>query len=198
MSLNRDLLDQTQSTWRELETARAEAQALKADLARLDVTAPFAGVLVDVADPLATGEWVKRNDRLATLIDPRSSVIEAYVREEDLRRIGVGTRARFLPDDPSGDAVDAEVTAIATASSRLLTEPSLASVHGGGVPSYQGQDQALVPEKPVYRVLLRATSPLPAPARVERGAVRLEGERESIAAGIWRTALGVLVRESGF
>jgi len=197
-SLSRDLLEHTQTTWRELEAAQAEATAYADEIARLSVTAPFAGTLVEVADPLAPGEWVKEGMRLATLVAPGSGLIEAYIPEEDLGRIRVGATGRFLSDEPGRDWIAAKVAAIAAASSRILPEPSLASVHGGNVPTREGRDHALIPETPVYRVLLRPDPPLPAPARVERGAVLLEGERESVAARLWRIAVGVMVRESGF
>jgi putative peptide zinc metalloprotease protein len=47
-------------------------------------------------------------------------------------------------------------------------------------------------------VLLRPNGGLPAPDRVQRGRVLLEGERESLVGRSLRVALGVLVRESGF
>ncbi|MBP2301857.1 HlyD family efflux transporter periplasmic adaptor subunit [Azospirillum picis] len=197
-NLSPELLESSRSTWRELEEAQAKLAALRDETARLQVRAPFAGVLVDVTDPLATGEWMKEGTALATLLDPRGSVIEAYVPEENLRRIAVGTKGRFLSDDPAGPAVPAEVIAIAAASSRILTEPSLASTYGGLVPTHLGRENTLVPEAPVYRILLRADGALPAPARVERGMVDLDGERESPAVRLWRSTVGVVVRESGF
>lgn len=196
-SLSRDLIEHTQTTWRELEAAQTEAAGLEAEAARLTVVAPADGVVVDVADPLAAGEWLRENVRLATLIDPSSALVEAYVPEADLNRVAVGAAARFLPDDLGRGRVPATVVSIAPASSRTLPEPALASVHGGAVPVHEGRDKALVPEAPVYRVLLRPVEPLAAPARVERGTVLLEGASESLATQFWRTAVGVLIRESG-
>ena len=197
-TLSSDLLESSRSTWRELEEAQAKLAALRDETARLAVKAPFAGVLVDVTDPLAVGEWMKEGTALATLLDPRSSVIEAYVPEETLRRVAVGTKGRFLSDDPAGRAVPAEVIAIAAASSRILTEPSLASTYGGPVPTHLGRENILVPEAPVYRILLRTDGALPAPVRVERGMVVLDGEPESLAVRLWRSTVGVVIRESGF
>jgi putative peptide zinc metalloprotease protein len=196
-SLSRDLMEHTQATWRELEAAQAEAAALGMEVARLDVLAPAAGVVVDMADPLAAGEWLRESTRLATLIDPASSLIEAYIPEEDLYRVAVGTAGRFLADDSGRRWVPATVASIAPASSRVLPEPYLASVHGGNVPVHQGRDRTLIPEAPVYRVLLRPDAPLRAPVQVERGTVLLDGEGESLATRLWRTAIGVLIRESG-
>ena len=82
-------------------------------------------------------------------------------------------------------------------SSRTLAEHSLASINGGDIPVRQGTggDHSLVPESPIYRVLLRPDGGLPAPDQVQRGKVLLEGERESIAGrtlarGAWRAGQG--------
>ena len=155
---------------------------------------------MELADPLEHGEWLKENTALATIIDPTSSLIEAYVNEADLGRIAVGTVGHFHPDDLGLPTITGTVTAIDDASSRVLPQPALASLHGGDVPVTQGPapDHALIPETPVYRILLRPDTPVPAPAQTLRGKVLLEGERESFAARTLRVAMGVLVRESGF
>jgi len=155
---------------------------------------------VELADPLLPGEWLKENTPLAMLIDPTASIVEAYVGEEDLRRIAVGTAGVFHPDNFDLASVPVTVISIDDGSSRTLAEHSLASINGGDIPVRQGTtgDHSLIPESPVYRVLLRPNGGLPAPDRVQRGRVLLEGERESLVGRSLRVAIGVLVRESGF
>jgi putative peptide zinc metalloprotease protein len=198
--MNRDLLERNQVSWRELEAAQAEAAGFKAELDRLVVTAPISGRVVELADPLLPGEWLTENTPLAMLIDPAAGIVEAYVGEEDLRRIAVGTAGVFHPDDLDVASIPVTIMSIDDGSSRTLPEHSLASINGGEIPVRQGtgNDHSLVPESPIYRVLLRPDGGLPAPERVQRGKVLLEGERESIAGRTLRVALGVLVRESGF
>jgi putative peptide zinc metalloprotease protein len=93
-----------------------------------------------------------------------------------------------------------QIMSIDDGSSRSLAEHSLASINGGDIAVRQstGSDRTLVPESPIYRVLLKPEGGLAAPGHVMRGKVLLEGERESIAGRTLRAALGVLVRESGF
>jgi putative peptide zinc metalloprotease protein len=198
--MNRDLLERNQVSWRELEGALAEAAGYRAELDRLAVAAPISGRVVELADPLLPGEWLKENTPLAMLIDPTASIVEAYVGEEDLRRIAVGTAGVFHPDNLDLASVPVTVISIDDGSSRTLAEHSLASINGGDIPVRQGTtgDHSLIPESPVYRVLLRPNGGLPAPDRVQRGRVLLEGERESLVGRSLRVALSVLVRESGF
>lgn len=198
--MNRDLLERNQVSWRELEAAQAESAGFRSELDRLVVTAPISGRIVELADPLLPGEWLKESTPLAMLIDPASGIVEAYIGEDDLRRVAIGTDGVFHPDDLGETSIPLKIVAIDDGSSRTLAEQSLASLNGGDIAVRQdtASDRALVPESPIFRVLLKAETALAAPGRVLRGKVLLEGQRESIAGRTLRVALGVLVRESGF
>ncbi|MCW2242492.1 HlyD family efflux transporter periplasmic adaptor subunit [Azospirillum canadense] len=197
-SLDRSLLERTQAGWRELEAAQAEARGLAEEEAKLTVTAPFAGVVQDVADPLSPGEWLPEGMKLATVVSPRSPLIEAYVAEEDLARVPTGASGAFLADAGEDRWIPARVVAIAATSSRTLPEPAVASVYGGTVPTRITRGDVLVPESPVYRVLLRPEEGAATPARITRGMVRMDGAAESMVARLWRIAVGVVLRESGW
>nr|WP_246500503.1 HlyD family secretion protein [Azospirillum rugosum] len=197
-SLDRTLLERTQAGWRELEAAQAEARGLAEEEAKLTVTAPFAGVVQDVADPLSPGEWLPEGMKLATVVSPQAPLIEAYVAEEDLARVPVGAPGAFLADAGEDRWIPARVVAIAATSSRTLPEPAVASVYGGAVPTRITRGEVLVPETPVYRILLRPEGVAVTPGRVTRGMVRMDGAAESVVARLWRIAVGVVLRESGW
>lgn len=195
-SLRREAGEPIAAVWEELARARAELVSYEAELARLMVRAPFAGVLVEMAEPLAAGEWLPEGEPVGLLIDPSSALIEAYVEELDMARIAPGAAARFYPEDPARAAMEVVVVEIDRVSTRHLQEPALASVHGGAIAVRETADGQLVPEKPVYRVRLRPRD-VTAPSQLIRGSVRIDGERQSFIAQLWRTAVGVMVRESG-
>lgn len=197
-SLSEDLAGRSRVIWQELETARAEAAALRADLARLVIRAPFDGVVVERADPLAIGEWLPQDTELAVVIDRSASLVEAYLPERDLHRLAIGAEGRFYPADLDRQPVPVRVTAVDGASSRALGEPMLASTYGGRIAVREGEDGTLIPETPVYRVLLSGQPPLPDQARMESGEVRLEAGRASIAHRLWQDVVAVAIRESGF
>jgi putative peptide zinc metalloprotease protein len=198
LSQERDWAARSQILWRELQAARAELDALRAEEGRMQVAAPFAGTVVEVAEPLGAGEWVRAGERLAALADLRASVIiEAWVEEAALRRIAPGQAASFVPEDPGAPRLAARVLSVDGAAARVLPDRELASLHGGAIATRPGPNGAAVPELPVYRVLLAPIEPLVA-RRVTRGVVLLQGEAESFAARLWRQALGVALRESGF
>jgi putative peptide zinc metalloprotease protein len=197
-SLDREIAQRSQVLWSELAGAQAELAGLEAETGRLVVRAPVAGVVVELEEPLAAGDWVAKGERLGLVAETGGGRVEAYLGEADLRRVAPGTAGRFVPEDPGLPALPARVEAIDSASTRVLPDADLASTtKGGRIAVRQGADHALVPEQPVYRLVLSPLEPGSAP-RTRRGTVLLDGARESVAGRLWDTALGVLVRESGF
>jgi putative peptide zinc metalloprotease protein len=161
------------------------------------VKAPIAGRVVDLADDLRAGDWVSANERLLAVMQPDRAMIEAYVSEADLARIGVGTPAAFYAEGDWTAAFTAHVTRIERASARILAEPYLVSRFGGAIAVREMKAGEWVPENSVYRVMLAPDTPEAAPARVMRGRIVLEGATESLAARAWRRIVAVAVRESG-
>ncbi|ASG25359.1 HlyD family efflux transporter periplasmic adaptor subunit [Nitrospirillum viridazoti] len=181
----------------ELETAQAELRGLEAEKAKLTVTAPFAGIMAEVAEPLSPGEWLPAKERLGLLLDPAHPMIEAYVREADLHRVAVGDRGRFRPDQTVTSAVDGHIQDIDDTSTRVLTRRYLASTYGGDIAAREDSQHQLVPEESMYRVLI-APAKDTAPASLERGRVTLEGVRESLLGSLWRRTVAILLREGSF
>ncbi|TWB29632.1 HlyD family efflux transporter periplasmic adaptor subunit [Nitrospirillum bahiense] len=181
----------------ELETAQAELRGLEAEKAKLTVTAPFAGIMAEVAEPLSPGEWLPAKERLGLLLDPAHPMIEAYVREADLHRVAVGDRGRFRPDQTVTSAVDGRIQDIDDTSTRVLTRRYLASTYGGDIAAREDSQHQLVPEESLYRVLI-APAKDTAPASLERGRVTLEGARESLLGSLWRRTVAILLREGSF
>ncbi len=181
----------------ELETAEAELQGLELEKARLTITAPFAGIMAEVAEPLAPGEWLPARERLGLLLDPAHPMIEAYIREADLHRVMVGDEGRFRPDQSATGAVDGRIQDIDDTSTRVLTRRYLASPFGGDIAAREDGQHQMVPEESLYRVLI-APARDTAPATLQRGSVTLEGVRESLVGNLWRSTVAVLLREGGF
>ncbi len=192
-----DLLARSLVTAHEYEAALAAYRSLADETARLAVKAPIAGRVVDLADNLRAGDWVSANERLLAVMQPDRAVIEAYVSEADLARIGVGTPAAFYAEGDWTEAFAAHVTRIERASARILAEPYLVSRFGGAIAVREMKAGEWVPENAVYRVMLAPDTPEAAPARVMRGRIVLEGAAESLAARAWRRIVAVAVRESG-
>jgi putative peptide zinc metalloprotease protein len=192
-----DLLARSRVAEHEYDAAYAQYHALSDASARLHVTAPMAGRVVDVADDLRPGMWLAPKTRLMSLVDVGESEIDAYVYESDMHRIAVGNTATFYPDGGFLSSLDARVTAIDRANTRILPDGYLASRFGGAIPVRETPQGELVPERAVYHIMLAPDQGAEAPARVLRGRLVIKGRAESLAARAWRSIVAVLVRESG-
>jgi len=195
--LDPELLAHSQVTEREYEASLAEYRGLLDEKARLDVTTPIAGKVVDIEDGLAPGMWVKAKSRLASVIDPTAVTVEAYVDEADLDRIAVGDAATFYAEADNRIAAPLRVVEIARASTRLLSDAPLASVYGGPITVRTQKQNELIPDRTLYRVTLSPTAELLPPTRILRGQVMMRGEAASIAARTWRAFYAIVVREAG-
>jgi putative peptide zinc metalloprotease protein len=192
-----DLLARSRVAEHEYDAAYAQYHALADASARLRVTAPMAGRVVDVADDLRPGMWLAPKIRLLSMVDVGDSEIDAYVYESDVHRIAVGNTATFYPDGGFLSSLEARVTAIDRANTRLLPDAYLASRFGGAIPVHETPQGELVPERAVYRIVLAPEQGAAAPARVLRGRLVIKGSAESLAARTYRSVLAVLMRESG-
>lgn len=184
--------------WQELLASAAELEALLAQRDLLTLRAHFSGVLADVPRWIVPGTWVAEGEALGILRSADAWTVEAFVAEADLERMRDGARASFLPDDIDVDPIRLRVARIDLAATRALAEPDLASVHGGPVAVREGRDGDLVPETPVYRVLLAPEADIRPPAYALSGQVAVEAPAESLVGRLWRHAVAVIVRESSF
>jgi putative peptide zinc metalloprotease protein len=195
--VDKDLLAHSRVTEREYEAKLAEYRGLADQKARLEITAPMAGKVVDLEDGLAVGMWVKPKSRLASVIEPAAVTAEAYVDEADLDRVAVGDSASFHAEADSRIEVPMHVVEIASASTHALPDPYLASVYGGPITVRAQKQNELVPDRTFYRVTLAPSAGVLPPTRVLRGQIVLRGQPVSVAARTWRTFRAVVVREAG-
>ena len=191
------LLANSRVTEQEYLASLAEYRGLLDQQARLNVTAPFAGKVVDIAEGLDPGAWIAPKSRLLSVIDPTRVVVEAYVDEADLGRFGPGTEATFVSEADSRAEVALRVVEIAAASAPVLSDPTLASVFGGPITVRTTKQNELIPDRALYRVMLAPVGRIDPPTRVLRGHVVMRGEATSIAANVWRALLAIVIREGG-
>lgn len=183
----------------ELRIALQRRQALHDQLAQLQVRAPFAGRLADLAEPLAAGEWLPAGEWLGTLVDERKLRVEAFVTEADRERLQAGAEAWFVPEDAGRARLRLRVDDISqTASRRLTSAPELASVYQGAIAAKLDQQQVPEPEQALYRVLLSPVGQLDGDLTTLRGTAIITGSARSPLLQALRRALVVVIRESAF
>jgi putative peptide zinc metalloprotease protein len=184
--------------WQELQSAAADLDGLRAELAQLSIRAPFDGLLTDIPSLLASGTWVAAREPLGLVVDPVGERVEAYITENELLRIDRDGIARFHMEDAPRQPIRQRVVSVDQTTVKELSDPELASTYDGPIAVRPDAGHRLVPDRAVFRVTLTALEPSPISHRALRGYVVLEAEPVSIAALVWRSTLGVLVREGSF
>lgn len=181
----------------------AEQKLSEDERERLTLRAPFAGELRDIDPALAPGVWVKPRESLAVLVDQRQWVVDAFIEEAHLGRLQVGqpVRAGLMADPRTW--TDGRIEAIDVSRTLVLPDPMLDATHGGPIatvasPPKDGQmQQGPVVRDALFRIRIVLDEPLPT-QQVATVRVRIEGEAESVAAGLFRKVASVFIRESGF
>lgn len=185
---------------REHLRALAMLSALKRELEKLTVRAPYDGVVRDMESDFVPGSWLPADRHLLTVVAPGSVEVTAWLSERDRDRVGEGDEAVFWTDGRRGpQGVALKVRAVDTGAVRDLDPPYHASLYGGGIAVSEATDGALVPQSALYRVRLAAADPATSAVLVHRwrGWVVIEGRRQSLLLKGLTWLAGALIRESG-
>jgi putative peptide zinc metalloprotease protein len=186
------------AAWRaEAEERELDSAAQRSDLRRLAVRAEFDGVMLDVDDGIRPGVYVSRNDQLGVLVNPSSAMVEAFIPEEAMARLHIGGQATFFAAAPGGETVRGKIAAIDLNRVTAVPTAALADKHGGEIATRPTNERHLVPAASLYRVRITPDKTA-AVKRMQIGYACIEVDRRSLAGHLFRQALSVLVRESGF
>ena len=182
----------------------AEARMYRGEMARLRLTAPFAGVLTDIDPQLAPGVWVQPRQPLATLIDPTRWVVEAFVDEAQIGRIRAGQTARMHTGAQGLGFLRGQVVEVDTSRTVVLPDRMLDAQAGGPIVTLgpaagerRAEVQGQVPRDALYRVKI-ALDDRPSHDQAAIGRVMIDGDTRAWLPAAFERIASVLVRESGF
>lgn len=177
--------------------AQAELAGLQELQAQLAVKAGFAATVRQIAPGLQPGVWVQRGEPLLQLVGKGAPKVDAYVPADEVPRIEVGDRARFVPDDPGAPVVDCRVSFVDKVALSQLDHAFLGSPNGGEVPaSTDGRGQT-VPLHAMFRIRLDLCD-AGSGARQELAGVAIIGATgRSLLDRWWRLGVGLWHREAG-
>jgi putative peptide zinc metalloprotease protein len=179
--------------------AAASVKGLQEQVEQLIVRAPFAGRIADADESLVTGAWIAQKEKLFEVVGPHGSKAEAFVGEDALPQLQVGSHATFVADGADMRSADCRVETIDRVNLTTLDSLYLASTFGGAIPVQKDRQGALVPTEAWYRVHLDGCdSTIVNPARELRGVMHLKGDWNSIAGSYLRRAIAAVQREMGF
>ena len=171
---------------------------MESQQARLRLTAPFAGQVVETADGLIPGRWLHPELALARLITLEAPKVTGYLPEEALARLQSDARGRFIPDTPEHPSLPVRLSTMDPAGSHDIALPYLAAIHGGSIAASRDDRGRLISSAPLFRALFVPITLVKQSDQVIRGVVHLHGQKNSLAQRLWQTIVAVLIRESGF
>jgi len=178
----------------ELAALDEEARGYEREKGRLAIKSPADGFVRDMDGRLHAGRWLKKDAFVARVVDGNGARLSGVVSEDDVSRVAGGAKGTFIPDDPALAAVAVELMEVAVAGERELQNQYLASIHGGSIAVERQSDGKMKPVSGVH--LVRFSTEAVAPDKVLRGIVHVQGEAQSLAAGVWRQIMRVVVREA--
>ncbi|MDT8871335.1 HlyD family secretion protein [Komagataeibacter rhaeticus] len=145
-----------------IEQETAERLRAEAAIRQLTLTAPFAGMLVDVPPEIHVGDTLKQHDYIGSIITEDHAAIEAYVHETDISFIQPGAKASFMANSPGAKRITGHVRSISVASVPDIDALEQASLYGGHIKAHRDEtSHRIVPEEAVYQVIILPDGPLP-------------------------------------
>lgn len=196
---HQEILERKKVLEQELAAALTEQAGYLKQKKNLTVIAPFDGFFYDLGSNLHEKRWIKDQDKLGILINKSSWVIQAYISEKDISRVDPEKQGKFHSENSNFSSIDCKITKIDGANIQTLDSPYLASVFGGDIAVNEDtEDKELVPNEAVYRATLMPIETPEIKTQIWRGSVTLYGEPQSFFIRIWKTVVGIIIRESGF
>ncbi len=188
----------------EIYSSRKEVEGIEVQKKKLEVTAPFDGVVRDLDPYLREGAWVSATQMIAVVLGPESLTLSGYVSEEDVPRLGKAAQGWFYAEFTPFARFPVKLTKIEDNDSPDIYWPELASVFGGPLPaerSHDGRGLRPLPGHPLYAAqfsLVDGEENAALPSFTARGIVVLEAAPVSVISLLGQRFMSLIVRESGF
>lgn len=195
---SRRLTDQVTVLEQRMGQSIAEGNAAIDDMQRLTLTAPFDGVVRDMALDLVPGRWVNTKELMLRVVEPQHFVIDAYVNEGQVEELKTGQSVMYYPEATNLPVVKGKVQSIDTTASRTVPHRLLASIYGGAIPTSKDEHGVLVAEQAVYRVRIVPEQTQAHFDTIGRGMVRIDTGAVLVVQNFFSRAAAVFIKESGF
>ncbi len=186
-----------------LENERAalkqQADGLIRQRNELNMSAPFAGVVVEMLPALQVDRTLSAREAVLVLRGGRGGEVQGALDEGDVWRLKAGAEAVFVPNDTSLPHVKVTIRSISRSAMATITPLELAASHGGRIADRQDARRQPVPVTAQYAVTANTYDDLPDAyqSHSSTGVIVAVGAPESVLSSAWRQILKVLVRESG-
>jgi putative peptide zinc metalloprotease protein len=173
-------------------------EGLEREAAELVLRAPFAGRIVEMSPEILPGVWLGTRTMVAMVANTSRWAARGYVEEADSWRISPGSKGVFVPELSQRASLPVVVRDLAQGGASQIDVADLASLHGGRVQVTTDDRRRFIPVAAQYPVVLDVDGGGVPAEMLVRGTGVIAGQGESFLYRIWRRAVVVVLRESGF
>lgn len=176
-----------------IEKARVNVALLEEQKKRLAITAPFSGIIRDFNPELQAGRYIRIDEPLFVMINPKSGmVVTAFASEENREKVREEEHAEFFSEDRTLTISDLSLQHMSSTGEKGIDWAELSSLYGGPIAADRDPAGAILLRRPHYLVQTGATAEiLP---MVSTGYLKVSSAPQSIFS-IFINWLGGLVRQ---
>lgn len=160
------------------------------------IKAPFSG-MVYINDNFHKGIWVKQEDKILTLYNPKSLRITAYCEQNDIKFLTNNSNGKLFLDNGEKPK-NVKVTNISNVSLPNIEFLELSSEYGGDIAITKDKNGSLISQKAYYKIDAELLEVEESHNVRKNGVLIVESKPQSIIEKIYIHILAVIIRESGF
>lgn len=174
-----------------------EKEGLEKVIKKFEIRANFDGKIY-FNDTFKKNQWISKKEPIFTLYDNLDYRIVGFCNENDFKLLKDKAKSKFIFS--SGDIKDiySNITTISKVSIPYLEFPELSSDFGGEIATRQDKNKGIKTEQAYYKITIDLEKNNLNLKNRKLGVLVTSGESSSFISKIFKKAVSVVIRESGF
>lgn len=174
-----------------------EKEGLEKVIKKFEIRANFDGKIY-FNDTFKKNQWISKKEPIFTLYDNLDYRIVGFCNENDFKLLKDKAKSKFIFS--SGDIKDiySNITTISKVSIPYLEFPELSSDFGGEIATRQDKNKGIKTEQAYYKITIDLEEKELNLKNRKLGVLVTSGESSSFISKIFKKAVSVVIRESGF
>ncbi|MDD2888812.1 MAG: HlyD family efflux transporter periplasmic adaptor subunit [Aliarcobacter sp.] len=174
-----------------------ELEGLKKVTEKFEVKASFDGKIY-LFDSYKENQWVNKKEPIFVLYDNTNFKITGFCNENDLNLLKENAKSKFIFNSGDLNDIFSNITTISRVSVPYLEYPELSSNFGGTIPTREDSNKRVKTEQAYYKITIDLDNyELDLKSR-KVGVLVSQGESSSIISRVFKKAVSIVIRESGF
>ena len=182
------------------ERAREVAQIASIEKLQneLVLRAPHDGRVTDLPSELHPARYVTATQRFMRVVGTKPSKLTVYPPEHLADRVAQGADIEFISEDPLLPKIKAQVSTLAPTALQHVEDRVLTQLGGGALAVYENKRGELIADTQLFRMEAELAPDNTYNIGQHRGVAHIKVASQSPASAVWRSVMGVLIRETDF